>query len=65
MTPAQVHYGVGSQIHAARSHVLQQAFENKPVRFKGKKPSPPSVSVAARINKTKMESDLNLSSLIN
>ena len=65
MTPEQVHYGLSHEIHAARSHVLQQAFDNNPVRFKGKKPSPPSVPVAAWINKPKMESDLNLSSLIN
>jgi putative transposase len=68
MTPQQVHYGLVQQIYQARSEVLQKAFENHPLRFKGKCSKPPQPPQAAWINKPKMEKseelELNLTQTV-
>jgi putative transposase len=51
MTPAAVHYGHAEQLHAARAHVLDAAYERHPERFVRKPPAPPELPTAAWINK--------------
>lgn len=50
-TPASVHYGHASQIHAARSTVLDAAYQTHPERFVRKPPEPPSPPATAWINR--------------
>jgi len=64
MTPEQVHYGLAEKIYENRSTVLQQAFDQNPNRFKGRKPKPQDLPKAAWINKPKtqeLESNLLIS----
>jgi putative transposase len=51
LTPADVHYGRADLVIKERQLVLNQAFENHPNRFKGKKPKPLALPQAAWINK--------------
>ena len=51
LIPAVVHYGRTDQVIKKRQLVLDQAFENHPNRFKGKKPKPLALPQAAWINK--------------
>jgi len=51
LTPADVHHGRADLVIKERQLVLDQAFENHPIRFKGKKPKPLALPQAAWINK--------------
>jgi putative transposase len=51
LTPAAVHYGRADLVIKERQIVLDQAFQNHPNRFKGKKPKPLALPQAAWINK--------------
>ena len=53
MTPAAVHHGQASALHAARTAVLDAAYARTPERFVCKPPAPPELPTAARINKPK------------
>ena len=55
MTPEQVHYGKGQEVIDLRSHVLSEAFEKNPLRFKGKLPKPLPLPRAVWINKPETE----------
>jgi putative transposase len=55
MTPATVHHGHGEQAHAARSRVLDAAYQRYPDRFVRKPPAPPALPTAAWINKPESE----------
>ncbi len=50
MTPDQVRYGQADAVHAARQHILDQAFRETPERFVNKPPTPPGKPTAAWIN---------------
>jgi len=51
MTPAAVHYGRATELHAARARVLEAAYAATPERFVGGTPKPPTLPTAAWINK--------------
>jgi putative transposase len=51
MTPASVHYGRATQVHADRQRVLNAAYEATPERFIRRAPTAPPVPTAAWINK--------------
>ncbi len=51
MTPAAIHHGHASTLHAARARVLETAYVNNPERFVRKPPVPPELPTAAWINK--------------
>ncbi len=51
MTPAAVHHGHATQLHAARVDVLDAAYHRHPERFVRKPPAPPELPTAAWINK--------------
>lgn len=51
LTPSDVHHGRALQVHAARAHVLMNAFTAHPERFVGKVPTPPALPEASWINK--------------
>ncbi len=51
MTPAAVHHGQATELHAARARVLEAAFARNPERFVRKPPAPPTLPTAAWINK--------------
>ncbi len=51
MTPEQVHYGMAERIYQNRATVLSAAFEENPIRFRGKTPVPRRLPEAAWINK--------------
>ena len=51
MTPAAVHYDQAAELHAARAHVLDAAYQRHPERFVRKPPAPPELPTAAWINK--------------
>jgi transposase InsO family protein len=53
MTPAAVHHGNATQLHAARASVLDAAYQRHPERFVRKPPAPPQLPTAAWINKPK------------
>jgi putative transposase len=50
MTPAAVHYGQASELHAVRAGVLDAAYQRHPERFVRKPPAPPELPTAAWIN---------------
>lgn len=56
MTPAAMHTGVAAIIHEQRTHVLQNAFEKHPNRFKHRRPKPPIMPNEAGINMPKPNS---------
>jgi putative transposase len=51
MTPATVHYGRATELHAARTRVLDAAYARTPERFVRQPPAPPALPTAAWINK--------------
>jgi putative transposase len=51
MTPAVVHFGRATELHAARARVLQAAYARNPERFVRRLPMPPELPTAAWINK--------------
>jgi putative transposase len=51
MTPAAVHHGHATELHAARAAVLDAAYHRHPERFVRKPPVPPQLPTAAWINK--------------
>lgn len=51
LTPATVHTGRVTEVHAARSVVLADAYAAHPERFVRKVPAPPALPTAAWINK--------------
>jgi putative transposase len=51
MTPAAIHHGHATELHAARARVLEAAYERYPERFVRKAPVPPELPTAAWINK--------------
>ena len=55
MTPATVHHGHAQETHAARSHVLDAAYQATPERFVHRPPRPPALPTAAWINKPNNE----------
>jgi putative transposase len=50
LTPQAVHYGDAQRLIAIRADALNQAFERTPQRFKGQKPSLPTLPTAVYIN---------------
>jgi putative transposase len=55
MTPTAVHHGRAPALHAARSHVLNAAYQQHPERFVRQPPVPPQLPTAAWINKPQKE----------
>jgi putative transposase len=55
MTPAAVHHGHATRLHAARARVLDGAYQQHPERFLRKPPIPPQLPTAAWINKPNTE----------
>jgi putative transposase len=53
MTPAVIHHGQATALHAARAVVLDAAYQQHPERFVRKPPVPPELPTAAWINKPK------------
>ena len=51
MTPAAVHRGEAPAISAARADTLNIAFEQSSIRFKGRRPTPPTVPDRVYINR--------------
>jgi putative transposase len=51
MTPAVVHYGQATELHAARGRTLEAAYARNPERFVRRPPAPPPLPTAAWINK--------------
>lgn len=51
LTPEQVHYGQAKQVLDQRAKVLESAFKEHTIRFKGKVPKPFPLPEAAWINK--------------
>jgi putative transposase len=51
MTPATVHYGRATQVHAERQRVLDAAYRATPERFVRRTPTAPPAPTAAWINK--------------
>ena len=51
MTPAAVHYGRATELHAERARVLAVAYARHPERFVRRAPVPPELPTAAWINK--------------
>jgi putative transposase len=51
MTPAAVHYGRATELHAERQRVLAAAYAATPERFVQGAPKPPTPPTAAWINK--------------
>ena len=48
-TPASVHYGTATEIRADRARTLA-AYNANPDRFRGRKPTPPTLPTVAWIN---------------
>lgn len=55
LAPAVVHYGQAEEVISSRNQALEQAYLNKPHRFKYKKPEHPPVPTEAWINKPNAE----------
>jgi putative transposase len=51
MTPAAVHHGRATQLHAERQRVLAAAYAARPERFVRGEPRPPTLPTSAWINK--------------
>jgi putative transposase len=51
MTPATVHHGRATKLHAERARVLTAAYAATPERFVRRPPTPPQLPTAAWINK--------------
>jgi putative transposase len=57
MAPADVHYGRAEQITAARSRVLEAAYQARPERFVRKPPLPPSLAETVWINRPNTDTE--------
>ncbi len=55
MTPAAVHHGQATELHAQRARVLQAAYAATPERFVRRPPTPPQLPTAVWINKPTTE----------
>jgi putative transposase len=55
MTPATVHHGRATKLHAERARVLTAAYAATPERFVRRPPTPPELPTAAWINKPTTE----------
>jgi putative transposase len=55
MTPTAVHHGHAPALHAARTRVLNAAYQQHPERFVHQPPVPPQLPTAAWINKPEKE----------
>jgi putative transposase len=55
MTPAAVHHGRATAVHAERARVLDAAYAATPERFVRRAPTPPPTPTAAWINKPNTE----------
>ena len=55
MTPAAVHFGRASTLHAQRAQVLAAAYAAHPARFKGRLPLPPELPAIVGINLPKSQ----------
>ena len=55
MTPAAVHHGHATELHAERQRVLTAAYAATPERFVRRPPTPPELPTAAWINKPTTE----------
>ena len=51
MTPAAIHHGQATELHAQRARVLEAAYAATPERFVRRPPTPPQLPTAAWINK--------------
>ena len=51
MTPAAVHHGQATELHAERARVLTAAYTARPERFVRGTPKPPGLPTAVWINK--------------
>ena len=51
MTPAAIHHGRATELHAERARVLNAAYAATPERFVRRPPTPPELPTAAWINK--------------
>ncbi len=49
-TPASLHYGTATEIHAQRAATLDAAYAANPARFRHRKPHPPKLPTIAWIN---------------
>jgi putative transposase len=49
-TPASIHYGTATEIHAQRNETLAAAYAANPARFRHRKPEAPKLPTAAWIN---------------
>ena len=47
MTPAAVHHGRATELHAQRARVLEAAYQATPERFVRRPPTPPQLPTAA------------------
>ncbi|MFV0495917.1 IS3 family transposase [Mycobacterium sp.] len=54
-TPASVHYGTATQIHAQRAATLDAAYTANPARFRHRRPTPPKLPTIAWINQPNSE----------
>ena len=55
MTPAAVHHGRATELHAERARVLTAAYQTTPERFVRRPPTPPDLPTAVWINKPATE----------
>ena len=55
MTPAAVHHGRATELHADRQRVLTAAYAATPERFVRQPPKPPALPTAVWINKPTAE----------
>ena len=55
MTPAAVHHGRATELHAERARVLTAAYQTTPERFVRRPPTPPDLPTAVWINKPTTE----------
>ena len=54
-TPASVHDGTATKIRAKRQETLDAAYEERPARFRHRRPAPPKLPTAAWINNPQRE----------
>jgi putative transposase len=57
-TPASVHFGTAAEIRDQRARTLEAAFEENPIRFRNRPPTPPTMPATVWINEPLREEDL-------
>ena len=57
-TPASVHYGTATEIHAQRAITLDAAYNANPDRFRRRRPTPPKLPTVAWINDPSREANI-------